>query len=148
MDAEAETGAPRTKHGFGIVMGIMILASVLLVVAIVANRGMKDHIAHGQFTLRQASAAALRIHDRDGSFGGADAAGMTGEDPARTYVGPETASRDLDQVSVSVAGDEWAAAVRVNEACFYLRLVGDETRYGVGSICTGAEALSADEDRW
>lgn len=147
-DAEAETEAPRSGHGFGIVLGIMIAACVLLVVAIVANRGMKDEIAHGEFTLRQAQAAALRIHDRDGSFLDADAAGMAGEDPARTYVGPETASDDLDQVSVSASEGEWAAAVKVNEACFYLRWDGDETRYGVGTVCTGDAAGSADDDRW
>jgi hypothetical protein len=147
-EAETETEAPRSKHGFGIVLGIMIAACLVLVVAIVANRGVKDRIAHGEFTLRQASAAAVRISNRDLSFAGADASGMANEDPARSYVGPETPSGDLDQVSVSAAADEWAAAVKVNDACFYLRLAGDETRYGVGTVCTGAEARSADDDRW
>ena len=46
----SETSAPpgkRSNRGFWLVAGTMLAACVLLVVAIVANRGTKDAIAHG-----------------------------------------------------------------------------------------------------
>ena len=59
-------------------------------------------------------------------------------------------STGLDQVSVATAGSAWGAAVQARPgACFYLHLTGTDTvLYGVGTVCTGQEALQASDTQW
>ncbi len=148
MTEELDAPPRRNNRGFRIVAGSMLLACVVLVVAIVANRGLKDRIAHAQYTLRQAAAAAERIQERTGSFSGADAAGLAGEDRDRAYVDADTPSTSLDEVSVWALPQEWAGAVKVNDACFFIHSVGGELRYGVGTRCTGTQASGATDTQW
>ena len=145
-----EVEAPPSNRGFRIVAGSLALACLVIVVAIVANRPIKDTIAHAQHTLRTAHAAAQRAFDDTGSFAGADAAGLATAGGALTFVGPDYVSSGLDDVSVSATGTVWAAAVQARpDACFYVRIeAGADPRYGAGTECTGRAALSADQDRW
>ena len=153
MSEQAAPPAParkRSNRGFWLVAGAMLAACVLLVVAIVANRGTKDAIAHGEHSLEAASAAAQAIFARDGSYAAADAAGLAPAEPSLDYVGPSVASDGLDQLSVAASDDGWAAAVQVRPgACFYLRRTSSgDVFYGVGTGCTGRDALSAADTQW
>jgi hypothetical protein len=140
----------RSNRGFWLVAGALGIACVLLVVAIVANEPLKDSIAHAQSTLRDAQAAAGRIHDDGGSYAAADAAGMAASDATNTYRAGGSASIGLDDVSVATADGEWGAAVQARPgACFYLRLTdGGAAFYGVGTVCTGETAMAASDPRW
>jgi hypothetical protein len=149
--APTESEAPQrgSRLGFWMVAVAFLLAGALLVVAILANRPLVDSIGHGQDTLREALAAAERIRAEGGSFAAADVEALTVLDPDHTYVAADTPSTNLDTVSVVATDGEWAAAVRVNEACFYIRQVPDEeTAYGSGTVCTGEQALGAVDSRW
>jgi hypothetical protein len=141
----------RSTRGFWFVAGAMALAGIVVVVAIVANLGVKDTIAHAQHSLRTAQAAAEAIRADAGTFDEADAAGLAASLPDHAIVGAETPSTDLDEVSVSADDATWAAAVQVRPgACFYLRLdaMGTAT-YGSGTECTGREAeRSAVDTDW
>jgi len=150
---EAEFGADRPRRrsnrGFWMVAIALLLACVFLVVEIFVNRGVKDTIAHSQHSLRTAETAARELAD-GGSFADASAGAMAGAEPSLAFVGPATESDGLEVVSVSAAPEIWAAAVQVRpEACFYLKIEGDETTYGTGTLCTAEEALvKATDPRW
>lgn len=148
--AEGGSPRPRSNRGFWLVLGTILLACVVLVVEIFANKPIKDSIAHAEASLRTAQSAAEEIHAATGSFNGADAAGMTQEAPSLTYLGPDESSQGLDEVSVVAAPTGWAAAVQARpDACFYLRLTdAGEVFYGVGTTCTGAQATYAADPRW
>jgi len=78
-----------------------------------------------------------------------DAAGL--DDGALNVVGPDEASSGLGEVSVYADATTWAAAVSARpNACFYLKLVvgRDDPLYGVGTECTGREALDSRDPRW
>ena len=80
IDSEATADAPafrRSTRGFWLVTGAMVLGCVFIVVEIFANFGMKDTIAHAEFTLRTAQAAAERVHEADGTYAGADHTRLT-----------------------------------------------------------------------
>jgi hypothetical protein len=150
-DLARDLAPARSNRGFWLVAGTIVVAGVFLVAEILANRPLKDTIGHAQQSLRTAQAAATSIQGRTGSFTSADAAGMQQqEDPSITYLGAEEPSRGLDDVSVAVGATDWAAAVEVRPgACFYVRLTAEgETFYGVGTVCTGTEALAASDPRW
>jgi hypothetical protein len=116
-------------------------------IAIYANRGTKDTIAHAQHSLRAGEAAALAIYRESGSFEGADVAGLPAE--GLRLVGPDEPSSGLDELSVLATSDGWAAAVQARPgACFYLRLEADATFYGAGTECTGRMAVQASDSRW
>ena len=53
-------------------------------------------------------------------------------------------------MSVATANGDWGAAVQARPgACFYLHLTGEgATYYGVGTSCTGQDALQATDPRW
>jgi Tfp pilus assembly protein PilX len=140
----------RSNRGFWLVIGALGIASVLLVVAILANEPLKDSIAHAESTLRDAETAAGQIHADAGSYGAADATAMTAADPTNTYRTGDSASTGLDDVSIATGSGEWAAAVQARPgACFYLRHTDTgETFYGVGTDCTGRTALGATDPRW
>lgn len=141
---------PRSNRGFWLVAGTIVIGSIFLLVEIWVNRDIKDAIAHAQFSLRTAQAAAEAIETDTGSFAGATAEGMAARDPSLTYLGPDEASRSLDAVSVATTPTEWGAAVETRPgACFYLRLrVGEDPLYGFGTECTGTVALQATDPRW
>jgi len=138
----------RTNRGFWMVAGTMALASIVVVVAIVANLGVKDTIAHAQHSLLLVQSAAQSIRTETGNYERAGASGLALADIET--VGADEASTGLDQVSIYADTSTWAAAVEARPgACFYLRLdsSGDPS-YGSGTVCTGREAerLATDSD--
>jgi hypothetical protein len=148
-----ETEEPARRgggRGFWIVAGALVLGSVLLVGQIFANRPVAETIAHAQKSLRIAQAEAESVLLETGSFDAADAHGLSGRQSRPTYREADDPSTGLDDVSVSVSGPVWAAAVLAAPgACFYLRLeVGVDPLYGAGAGCTGTAALGASEPRW
>jgi hypothetical protein len=149
-DEIAAQPARRSNRGFWLVAGALLIACVFLVVEIFANEPLKDTIAHTESTLRDAQAAAERVHGGSGSFADADVAAMAAADPTNTYRPGDEASAGLDDVSVATRSGQWAAAVQARpEACFYLRLTDDgQVFYGVGTVCTGQAALGATDPRW
>jgi len=140
----------RSNRGFWIVAGTLLVACVVLVVEIFANLGLKDTVAHAQFSLRQAQAAAEGVRVETGSFVAADASGLAARVPERTFVGPDQASAGLDDLSVWATERGWAAAVSARPgACFYLRLDSSgEESFGAGTTCTGTAASEASDSRW
>jgi hypothetical protein len=145
------TRSPRTNRGFWMVAGTMALASIVVVVAIFANAGMKDTIGHAQHSLLTAQTAAAWERTQAGTFRGADAAGLAVAVEDLTFVGADTPSQGLDEVSVFADDVTWAAAVQARPgACFFLRLAaGGEPTYGSGTVCTGREAArSATDTDW
>lgn len=144
----------RSNRGFWLVAGAMLVASVLLVVEIFANRPIANSIGHAQFDLNTARIAALKIRSTSGSFSGANADGMNLSrlDEGRLVaVGPDEASGGVNEISVYADEDTWAAAVSARpDACFYLKMIAgqEDPLYGVGTTCTGREALTASDSRW
>jgi hypothetical protein len=144
----------RSNRGFWLVACSILIASVVLIVEIFANRPIANSIGHAQFDLRAAQAAALEISSTSGSFAGANADGMNLErlDEGRLVaVGPDEASGGVNEISVYADEDTWAAAVSARPgACFYLKVTTTEEGplYGVGTTCTGREALTASDTRW
>jgi hypothetical protein len=148
------TAAPapaRANRGFWLVAGTMLIACIVLLAEIFANRGIKDTIAHAQSSLRTAQAAAERVHGDSGSFREASADDLARSEPSLSFGGADDPSGGLDDVSVDASDVAWAAAVQARPgACFYLRLdTGGDVLYGTGTICTGAEAMDrATDSRW
>ncbi len=140
----------RSNRGFWLVTGAIGVTCVFLLVEIFVNGPIKDTIAHAEATLRDAQAAATRVHDASGSYVNADAGAMTTADPAHTYRAGDAPSSGLDDVSVATRPGVWAAAVEARpEACFYLRLTdAGQVFYGVGTVCSGETALTASDPRW
>ena len=95
-------------------------------------------------------AAAGRLRDTDGSYAGGYHLRMTAIEPNLLWVAGTDASSGLDQVSVAADATGWGAAVQAKPgACFYLHLTdAGAVFYGVGSVCTGQEALQATDPRW
>jgi hypothetical protein len=142
-----------SNRGFWLVAGTLLIACVLLVVEIFANRPIGESIAHAQFDLNAAKDAALSIEATSGSYAGANADGIdrAGLDEGRlSAVGPDEVSAGVNEISVYADETTWAAAVSARPgACFYLKLeAGQAPRFGVGTTCTGREALNARDDRW
>jgi hypothetical protein len=149
---EAPTERP-SNRGFWLVAGTIIVACVVLVVEIFANRPLANSIGHAQFDLNAAKDAALDIKSTSGSFAGANAEGMNQarlDEGRLVAVGPDERSGGLNEISVYADETVWAAAVSARPgACFFLKLViGQDPKYGVGTSCTGREALSSRDDRW
>jgi hypothetical protein len=141
----------RSNRGFWLVVGAIAIACIVLLVEIFANFDTKDTIAHTQDSLRRAAALAEDVRGDALTFEAADAAGLTAVavDSRLTFVPGDEPSTGLDEVSVAVDGDEWAAAVQARPgACFHLHLADGETFYAVTEDCTGAAALAASDTRW
>lgn len=142
---------PRSNRTFWMIATALALACILMVVAIFANRPLKESIAHTEFDLNGALAHAQRIQAASGTFAGADAASLGAGDDERQYVGPDEASGGPGTVSVYASTGVWAAAVSARpDACFFIKqVVGEDTTYGVATgACTGRAALAATDDRW
>ena len=152
LDEPATEGAPPRLggRGFWVVAAALVFASVFVIVEIFANLGMKDTIGHAEHSLEVAQAAADSIRDSDGSLADADHLRLAAVEPSLSWVPGSEESTGLDQVSVATAGPSWGAAVQARPgACFYLHLTGTGTvLYGVGTVCTGQEALHANDTQW
>jgi hypothetical protein len=154
LDQVATEGAPPPARlggrGFWIVTAALAFASVFMVVEIFANFGTKDTIAHAEHSLDVAKAAADRIEESDGSYADADHIRLAAVEPVLAWVPGDEASTGLDQVSVATAGSGWGAAVQARPgACFYMHVTDTGmVLYGVGTVCTGQEALRASDPRW
>jgi hypothetical protein len=142
--------APRSNRGFWVIVVTFALGGIFLIVEIFANRPLAESIGHAQQTLREAEAAAGLVRDRQGGYAGADADGLSDVLPGLTFRPADAPSFGNEVVSVSASDTVWAAAVQARPgACFYLRLeVGSDPAYGVGTACTGEDALDADDTRW
>lgn len=147
-------GGHRSNRGFWLVLGAILAASAIIVVEIFANRPIANTIGRAQHDLRVAEAAARSVLAETGSFDGASAEALAEaalDDGALRTVGPDEVSSGLGEVSVYADATTWAAAVSARpNACFYLKLVAgrDDPLYGVGTECTGREALDARDPRW
>jgi hypothetical protein len=155
LDDVAAEDAPPPPARFGgrrfwMVAAALLFAGVFVVVEIFANFGLKDTIAHAEHSLDLARTAAGLVRDADGSFGDADAVRLPVVEPSLSWLPGGEPSAGLDQVSVATRGSEWGAAVEARPgACFYLHLVdGGQARFGVGTLCTGEEALQANDSQW
>jgi hypothetical protein len=137
-------------RGFWVVLAALAFASVFMVVEIFANFGVKDTIAHAEHSLDVARAAADQVKEADGSYGDADHLRLAAVEPSLQWVPGAEQSTGLDQVSVATSGAAWGAAVEARPgACFYLHLTSiGAVFYGVGTVCTGQEALQASDPRW
>lgn len=148
-----ERPSRRTGRGFWMVTVSLLLACVLMLLAIFANRSIGDDIGTAQHYLRVAQAGAQRVFAETGSFEGADAQGLAearSDGGELRYVEADSAAED-GTVSVTASASTWAAAVQVRPgACFYLRLDAGATDplYGVGTECTGTQALSSKDAQW
>jgi len=150
VTADVPVPARQRKGGFWLVLGALLLGCVFILVEIFANFGVKDTIAHAEHSLRTAQAAAERVREADGSYAGADHTRLTVVEPTLLWVPGTAASGGLDEVSVASDGSSWGAAVQARPgACFYLHLTpSGDVFYGVGTDCTGGEALQATDPRW
>ncbi len=158
MEIGGASNAPaeprRSNRGFWLVLGAILAASAILMVEIFANRPIAETIGRAQHDLRVAEAEARSVLDETGTFEAADAEALDAaglDDGALNVVGPDEASSGLGEVSVYADATTWAAAVSARpNACFYLKLVvgRDDPLYGVGTECTGREALDSRDPRW
>jgi hypothetical protein len=137
-------------RGFWIVTTALACASIFMLVEIFTNFGTKDTIAHAEHSLDVTQAAAAQVKETDGSYADADSVRLGAVEPTLRFAPGTEPSAGLDEVSVAVAGADWGAAVQARSgACFYLHLNDDGTvLYGVGTVCTGEEALRASDPRW
>jgi len=148
-------GAPaRSNRGFWLVTGSLLLACVLMLLAIFVNRPIGNVIGRSQHALRLAQQGAQRVYAETGSFQGADATSLTQaryDGGELTYLDADTASTSTGSVSVAASASTWAAAVQIKPgACFYLKLNAGATDplYGVGTECTGTQALNSKDGQW
>jgi hypothetical protein len=143
-----------SNRGFWLVLGAILAASAILMVEIFANRPIAEDIGRAQHDLRAAETEARSVLDATGTFEAADADALDAaglDDGALNVVGPDEVSSGLGEVSVYADATTWAAAVSARpNACFYLKLVvgRDDPLYGVGTECTGREALDSRDPRW
>ena len=150
-DLDGEDPLPRSNRGFWIIATSLALVCILMVIAIFANRPLKDAIGHTESDLNGALARAQRVQSSSGTFTEADAASLARGDDGRDYVGPDEASSGPGSVSVFASADVWAAAVQARpQACFFIKqVIGEDTAYAVATgECTGRAAVSASSDQW
>ena len=153
LDELTDDGAPAPRgrgRSAWIVFAALGFACVFVVVEIFANLGIKDSIGHAEQTLTVAQAAAGRAFTADGSFNGADHTRMAAVEPSLQWIAAGDQATGLNEVSVATQDGDWGAAVEARPgACFYLHLTSEGgTFYGVGTSCTGQEALQATDPRW
>jgi hypothetical protein len=153
LDELTDDGAPAPRgrgRSAWIVFAALGFSCVFVVVEIFANLGIKDSIGHAEQTLTVAQAAAGRVSAVDGDLNGADHIRMEAVEPSLQWIAGGDQATALDEVSVATSNGDWGAAVEARPgACFYLHLTGDgETFYGVGTSCTGQEALQATDPSW
>jgi hypothetical protein len=145
---DADAPAAGRRHGFWLVAGAIGLASMFVVIEIFANFGVKDTIAHAEFSLRKAETAVGTVQDA-----GSDTltpTHMTSVEPTLLWVDGDRPSTGLQEVSLATDGAAWGLAVQVKPgACFYLHhTAAGQVFYGAGTLCTGEQALRATDPRW
>ena len=140
----------RSNRGFWVVATALALSCVMLVIAIFANKPLKDSISHSEWSLRRALADAEQIRASGEPFSAADASSLAAADARLTFLGPDEASTDPGTVSVYADANVWAATVAARPgACFSIKQVaGGDTRYGVSTECTGRGALQVNDTTW
>jgi len=145
---DADAPVRRSNSGFWLVTGAIGLSCLFILIEIFANFGMKDTIAHAEYTLTKAQTAIGAV--QDSGAGGLDPARMAGVEPTLLWVGGDQESTGLEVVSIASRDAAWGIAVQAKPgACFYLHRAGSgEVFYGVGTVCTGQEALQATDPRW
>ncbi len=137
-------------RGFWIVMVAIATICAVLLVAIFANRPLVNTIAQSESELRHALGEAQRQYAESGTFENADAVSLIAIDPQLRYTAADIASPGPGFVSVYASATVWAAAVRARTgACFWIKqAAGQDTKYGIGTVCTGTAALAADGPYW
>jgi hypothetical protein len=153
LDELTDDGAPLPRgkgRSSWIVFAALGFACVFVVVEIFANLGIKDSIGHAEQTLTVAQAAAGRVAAADGDYRGADHLRLEAVEPSLQWIAGGDQATGADEVSVATQNGDWAAAVEARPgACFYLHVTSEGTTfYGVGTSCTGQEALQATDPRW
>jgi hypothetical protein len=145
---DADAPARRSNRGFWLVAGAIGVSCVFVLIEIFANFGMKDTIAHAEHTLTTAQAAIGAV--AASGAGGITPTRMTAAEPTLLWVEGDRESTDLEVVSLATEGQAWGLAVQAKPgACFYLHQTGSgQILYGVGTVCTGQEALQATDPRW
>ena len=146
-----DRSAPRpNRRGFWVMLTALLLACVLLIGAIFANRPLKEAIAHSEWSLRRALADAERVRAGGGTFEQADAESLSLADDRLEFIGPDQVSTGPGSVSVYADATVWAAAVAARpDACFLIKQVaGQGTTYGSSTVCTGRAALKASDSQW
>lgn len=153
LDELTDDGAPLPRargRSAWIVFAALGFACVFVVVEIFANLGIKDSIGHAEQTLTVAQAAAGRVAAADGNYSDADHLRLAAVEPSVQWIAGGDQATGIDEVSVATANGDWAAAVEARPgACFYLHVTSEGTTYyGVGTSCTGQQALQATDPRW
>lgn len=145
---DADAPARRTNRGFWLVTGAIVLSCVFVLIEIFANFGTKDTIAHAEYTLRTAQTAIEAVQARGAD--NLDPTRMAATEPSLLWVAGDRESTGLEVVSIATQDAAWGVAVQAKPgACFYLHQTGGgEVLYGVGTVCTGQEALQATDPRW
>lgn len=153
LDELTDDGAPLPRargRSAWIVFAALGFACVFVVVEIFANLGIKDSIGHAEQTLTVAQAAAGRVAAADGNYSDADHLRLEAVEPSLQWIAGGDQATGIDEVSVATANGDWAAAVEARPgACFYLHVTREGTTYyGIGTSCTGQQALQATDPRW
>ena len=145
---DADVPVRRSNRGFWLVTGALVFSCVFVLIEIFANFSTKDTIAHAEFSLRKAQTAIGAAEDEGTTE--IDAVRMTAVEPTLLWVDGDRESTGLEVVSLATEGSAWGVAVQAKPgACFYLHRTGaGEVFYGVGTVCTGQEALQATDPRW
>jgi hypothetical protein len=147
-EAAAEHRRPN-RRGFWIMLAAIGVTGLLVVVEIFANRPLVSAIGRAQHDLRLVQARALRIESAAGSFRDADAAALALPGDSVTLIAGDMVAKGAGQVSVYASPDGWAAATEARpDACFYIAedAHGNTTRYGGGTVCSGAAAFRLASD--
>ena len=144
---DADAPIRRSNRGFWLVTGSIVFACVFVLIEIFANFGTKDTIAHAEYTLTKAQTAIGVVESRDATV---DPRGLTAVEPTLLWVAGDQESTGLETVSLATQDAAWGIAVQAKPgACFYLHQTSaGEVYYGVGTVCTGQEALQATDPRW
>jgi hypothetical protein len=148
-DRPRAPSARSANRGFWIVAAATGTVVVIVMTALFANRPLRSQIGRAQEVLRDAADAADRLSADGGTYWAATSDRLPSDGDVR-YVPGDVASTGLDVVSVFASHDVWAASVEARPgACFHIkRVVGGDTTYGSGTVCTGEAALAAEQGSW
>src|SRR5205814_8734958 len=124
-----------SNRGFWVVSTALGLSCVMLVIAIFANKPLRDSISHSEWSLRRALADAEQIRATGQPFSAANTSALAAADGRLTFAGPDGTSPDPGTVSVYADATVWAATVAARPgACFSIKQVaGGDTRYRVST---------------
>jgi type IV pilus assembly protein PilA len=146
------TEARKADDGFTLIelAVVILIIGILLLLAIpsflTVKKKAQDKAA--QASLKVMLTDAKSIYGDIGSFGNADATGLSGIEPSYTMVPAGTASSGPKFISVALSGGNtvWAAAAKSQSTkCFYIRdSDASGTTFGSGTgTCDGTTALTS-----